>query len=100
MIQVFKTAFPHCAERFQPGIYLFHFLGIEVIKYFAACLLLPEQPAFGKNPDVFGYGLTAAVEMFRNGMGRHCLQSDKAQDSPSCGISDSLENISPHGMRC
>src|ERR1700754_92192 len=45
---------------------------------------------------MLGDRLSRHIKMLCNGIWRHRLQSDKCDNGPSCGVSDSLKNIPSH----
>ena len=45
---------------------------------------------------MLGYGLAGDVEVFCNGVGRHCLHSDEDKDRSSGRVCNCLENVASH----
>lgn len=74
--------------------YRLHFAG-ELLTNFAF-LLLGQEVAFRQDAQMFGYGLAGDVEVFRNGVGGHCLHGDQDEDRSSGGVRNSLKNVASH----
>ena len=102
MVEGGELAVPHLAKGFHPIGYL----GKGGKAGFAIALpSLPadsHQPAFREHFDMLGDGGAAYGEIFRDCVQVHCLTGYKADDVPSDGVGDGLENVSSglHGDIC
>jgi hypothetical protein len=78
-----------------PTIYLsLSFYSIQVSNKFL-CLAVPVLR--GHILSIFnmlGYSLPAGMKMFSQGIRGHSMYGNKRNNGPSCGIGDSLKNVS------
>ena len=55
-----------------------------------------QEFAFGQDAQMLGYGLAGDVEVLRNGVGGHRVDSDQDEDRPSGGVRNGLKNVASH----
>ena len=109
LIKLLEPCFPDLSILFHPFVDLFHFFDLKRVVDLPPLLFLLHKFAFGKYPQMFRNGLPRGIEMLRNGVRRHRLQSDQSNNCSSRRVCNGLENVSfhdcekimqPNGCRC